>query len=183
MGIWKDILGYEGLYQISNQGVVKSFDRITNTKHNSKQIRKGKILKMYKKRYCAVSLSNNVGVVETKHIHRLVAETFIPNPLNKPTVNHISGIKTDNRVANLEWATYKENIVHSFKNNLQNNNCHKKSVIMKDLKDKKLKIFDSIIEASKETGFNRQSIGNCCNGQRKTSHGYKWKFVYEMPKE
>ena len=112
--IWKDIKGYEGLYQISNFGRIKSLKFWSN--RNKKYYDKEKMKKAYKDRdgYLRVSLSNN-GQRKLKQVHRLVAETFISNPDNKPQVNHIDGNKQNNNVLNLEWVTCQENIVHSYR--------------------------------------------------------------------
>ncbi|WBK39941.1 HNH endonuclease [PinkBerry-associated phage LS06-2018-MD08] len=117
--IWKDIKGYEGYYQISNLGRVKSLERKCKT-NNSYRIKKEKILKggFTTKRYKHVTLLKN-KITKTYQIHRLVAIAFIENLLNKETVNHKNGIKDDNRVENLEWMTYSENIKHAFDTGLK----------------------------------------------------------------
>lgn len=98
---WKPIAGYENYYEVSNTGFIRS-------------IKRSKLLQQAANHrgYFRVALSKD-GVSKQVTVHRVVAEIFIPNPENKPTINHKNGIKTDNRVENLEWATYSENMIHS----------------------------------------------------------------------
>jgi len=112
--IWKDIEGYEGLYQISNLGNVKSL--IANMNRRKRLLK----AKFEKDNYAYVSLYKN-KIAKNKKIHRLVAQHFISNPENKLEVNHKNGIKTDNRVDNLEWCTRSENVNHAIINNFYKN--------------------------------------------------------------
>lgn len=117
--IWKDIPGYEDYYQASDQGNIKSKDRVASTKAGVIKPTKGKVLNLTIKSNLYLSVMFSVGAITKRHhAHRLVAQTFIPNPENKPEVNHIDGIKSNNRVQNLEWVTTKENRVHASLNNL-----------------------------------------------------------------
>lgn len=109
--IWKDIKGYEGKYQVSNTGKVKSL--------NYHREKREKLLKQILSKYFRVPLHKN-SKKEFLSIHRLIALAFIPNPENKPCINHLNGIKTDNRIENLEWCTYSENCNHAIKNELYN---------------------------------------------------------------
>lgn len=116
--IWKDLLGYEGVYQVSNLGRIRSVDRYDC----AGRFRKGKIkavgLFSKEKKYYECCL-NQEKTQTTILVHRYVAFAFIPNPLNLPQVNHIDGIKANNRADNLEWCTSKENIRHSIENGLK----------------------------------------------------------------
>lgn len=118
--IWKDIKGYEGYYQVSNFGRVKSLARVVIGKNNRKYDIKEKIVKsrIHQNGYLFVHLCKN-GKKKHLSIHRLLAQAFIPNLENKPEVNHKDGNKENNRVENLEWATSKENVHHAFRTGLK----------------------------------------------------------------
>jgi len=100
---WKDILGYEGLYKVSNLGNVFSY-------HSNKMLNPSK----NNKGYGLVKLYKD-GKIKTQTVHRLVMKAFVPNPLNKPDINHLNSNKMDNRLINLEWCTEQENILYAFK--------------------------------------------------------------------
>lgn len=119
MELYKDILGYEGFYQISNLGNVKSLSRtiLKNGIYPFKS--KDKIIKNRVNKYCYVTLCKN-NTYKNFYVHRLVAQAFINNNENKLIVNHINGIKTNNRVDNLEWCTYLENTKHAILNGFIN---------------------------------------------------------------
>jgi len=115
--IWKDVVGYEGLYKVSNLGRVKALERkIIKQDGTIRDIRKEIILKIHISDYgyCRVMLSKN-GVQNNYRVHRLVAIAFIENPKNKPQVNHIDHDKTNNKVENLEWVSNLENCCHARK--------------------------------------------------------------------
>lgn len=117
--IWKDVIGYEGLYQVSNLGRVKSLPHYIDHNYGGKALTKGKILtKRIRAEYYSVTLSKD-GILKQFKLSRLLALAFIPNPENKPEVNHINGIKTDDNLKNLEWVTRSENQNHAYKNCLQ----------------------------------------------------------------
>ena len=119
-GEWQDILGYEGLYQISKDGLVWSCPRVVERVSGKPNIIRGRLLNIQQDfaGYCSVSLTDYSHKTTKYLLHRLVAQTFIPNPYGKPEVNHIDGDKANNHVDNLEWATRYENQYHAFMNGM-----------------------------------------------------------------
>ena len=118
--IWKPIKGFQDIYEASNLGRIRSKDHLINGNNNNKVLKKGKILKnqLSIKGYLQVSLMTQPKIKYNTGVHRLVALAFIPNPNHYPQVNHKNGIKTDNRVENLEWCSASENVTHAVKNRL-----------------------------------------------------------------
>ena len=117
------------------------------------------------------------GKQKNKAVHRLVAETFLPNPENLSYVHHIDGNRLNNKLENLQWVTHEENIKLIPNEKLKNNNQFiAKKVIQLDLNNKYLAIFNSAYEAGKKTGCNHRHISEVCQGKRKTTGGFKWKY-------
>lgn len=178
--VWKDVVGYEKYYQVSNEGRVRSLDRLTNNV-NGCFVRKGRVLKQGVNRtgYNFVMLTDKDGKVKNCKVHRLVAITFIENPFNKKTVNHKDGNKTNNLLDNLEWATYSENMQHAVDNGLKRDCFKNKKVAKLTLNDEVIEVYNSLKQAAEMNGINSKTISKVCTGYRnyKTSHGFKWKYI------
>lgn len=186
--IWKDIAGYEGYYQVSNYGNVKSLDRIVQSKQMQKSI-KGKVLKksLMKIGYCSVNLCIK-GKCRQSLIHRMVGMAFIPNPENKKEINHKNGIRHDNYYENLEWVTSRENQLHKYRvlkidhsrpNLGRYGALHNNAVAVSQysLEGEHIADFGAVIEAARYCGSNNgSSIVRVCKGVSKTYKGYIWKY-------
>lgn len=171
--VWKDIKEYEGLYQVSSLGRVKSL--------NYNKTKKEKILKPHESRgYYNVTLYKN-GFHKYYGIHRLVAKEFIVNPKNKTQVNHKDGNKKNNNIENLEWVTSSENMKHAFENNLhkkyygkEHNNARK--IKQYTLNNIFIKEWGSIVEAANYYKTSIENIYSCLNKKSKTAKGFKWEY-------
>lgn len=170
--IWKDIKGYEGLYQVSNLGKIKT------VKGN-----KTRKLQYDNQGYAHILLCKN-NTPKRYKVHRLVAEAFIQNPNNYPFVNHKDEIKSNNNVDNLEWCNAKYNAnygmtqikrINTFKKQ-KTKPFTKRKVIQYDYEQNFIKEWQSINEASRKLGITKQSISECCRKLRKTTGGYIWEY-------
>ena len=173
METWKNIKGYEGLYQVSNMGRVKSLER----KDSLGRIVKERVLKTAPNAqgYPIVSLCAG-GRQKIFKVHRLVCQAFHKNPENKPCVNHIDENKTNNCASNLEWCTYAENNSHGTHNE-RVAKARSKPVGQYTRYGDLVKVWPSTQEAERQAGFNHGNISEVANGNRKTAHGFIWKYV------
>ena len=172
MELFKDIKGYEGLYQVSNMGTVKSL--------NYAKTKKAKSLKLKKSNngYVSVQLKHR-GKMQS--VHRLVAGHFIDNPDDKPQVNHLNGNKSDNRAINLEWCTQSENMIHAYRNGLQiskglKGGLHPRAkIVIRTSMYGAEKRYPSTADVVKD-GFNRKSVIRVCQGGRRKHKNYYWSY-------
>jgi hypothetical protein len=158
---WKEITNYVGLYEVSTLGNIRSKLKILKPFLNSRG-------------YLYVNLCKD-GKRKTISIHRLVAQAFIININNKPQINHIDGIKTNNISTNLEWTTNAENTQHAYDNQLKISIGN--LVVQYDKNNNEINRYNSIRNASKLTGIGYMSIRRCCRYERKTAGGYIWKYI------
>ena len=178
--IWKPIPGYEGLYEVSSYGRVKRLERVTVGKNNRKYHRKERILKASQNSfgYLRVNLYNNKGEHKFLRVHRLVAEAFIPNPENKPEVNHKDEVKTNNCVENLEWMTRKENNNYGTHNELVTK-ANSKIVAQYSKTGELVNVWSSVSEAARQLDISSIGISRAARG---IYSGFVWKYVEDEEK-
>lgn len=196
------MVGFEGLYEVSNTGNVRSLDRYVNGKNGSRHFIKGVMMKLQvnKKGYYGVILHKD-GRHYSKIVHRLVAEAFIPNPYNLPQVNHIDTNKKNNSVKNLEWITNEDNMRHAVEHGCFDNTTQKqiehalenqrmiaerrKKAVVQLLDGECINIFESIAEANEHMGLDSRQghISSCCRGKRNSCCGYQWMYLEDYIKE
>ena len=168
---WRSIEGYEGLYEVSNFGRVKSLAIMWQ----NGRVREERILKENLHfGYAHVTLCKN-GTQKQWRVHRLVAIAFIPNPENKPFIDHINTVRNDNRVENLRWVTRQENYDNPISQKAQKESVAR-HVFQYDLEGNLLNIFTSITEASSKTGVRISAIQQSCSGYMMTAKGYIWRY-------
>ncbi len=195
--VWKDIKGYEGLYQVSNLGRVKSVTHDVIDSIGRHSVKEGRILSLRnstKTGYPTINLAKD-GKFKSFNIHRLVAEAFIPNPKNLPCVNHKDESRDNNCVNNLEWCTYKYNNTYGTASERRTKRLreyfnshevighphHVKPIVQYSLSGKVVREFTSINAAERELGFSPSSgISACCSGKLHTAYGYVWRFKDEQ---
>lgn len=189
--IWKDIPEYNGRYQASTLGRIRSTDKTVLKSNGNTEFYKGKILKPFTGTggYLYVRVAKKANDFHPKKVHGLIALTFIPNPNNYPIINHKDETRTNNCVDNLEWCTHKYNVNYghciekSAKARINSPNLSKE-INQYDLEGNYLRSFPSAAEAARflgrEVKVTACRIGQCCRGIFKTgnsSYGYLWKFA------
>jgi len=171
--VWKDVIGYEGKYQISNMGRLKTLRREISFGRGRRFVNETIIkTSVQPNGYVSFAMNKN-RKKKTTYVHRLVAQAFIPNPENKATVNHVNGIKTDNRVENLEWNTQSENNKHIYSGLGKNPKAI--PIVQLTLNGDFVKRFESAKEAQRN-GFKQSSISLCCLNKQKAHSGFLWKY-------
>ena len=177
--IWKDIAGYEGLYQVSNLGKVRSLQY-----GNRDEVRE-LYLKPHTRGYLQVELHKN-GSRKMFTVHRLVAMAFVDGYEETKLVNHIDEDKQNNVSANLEWVTASQNVSHSISHRIASNTRNypkfnartdKRPVLQMSLDGTPIKRWESTIEVKGALGYSDWSIKQCCRGNRKTAYGFIWQYA------
>lgn len=176
--IWKDIPEFNGLYQASNMGRIRSVDRYVNNPHNTKSFRKGKILKQtFNQRYYYVSISYNNKQM-SKRVHRLIAfafPEFCGEWFKGAVVDHKDGNTKNNFVGNIEWVTPLINYERGNSRDVTKQTLSKK-VVCFDLNGNYICDYDSAADAGRALNKNHSHITECCRGVLKQAYGFKWQY-------
>lgn len=179
--IWMPVADYEGLYEVSNLGRIRSVDHNISTKCGSSKMLHGRVLAQNGcSDYFTVTLCKN-GNKTTKTVHRIVALAFVENPEDLPYVNHKDENKRNNASFNLEWCDSSYNATYgtAIDRARPKQSEVKKKPVAQYLYGELIATYRSINDASSMTGVDPGHIGHCCNGKRKTAGGYQWKFAKE----
>lgn len=176
--IWKPIKGYEGQYEASNTGYIKSIERDVLGKDGKKYHRKERILKTWVDRggYLRVSLYDKKIKKKSCKVHRLIGLTFLSPVKGKDEINHIDEDKTNNAVWNLEWCTHKENNNHGTRL-ARIAKANSKPVGQYTIDGKLVKTWESTMEVERKLGFNSSGVSRVARGERKMMYGYVWKYI------
>ena len=165
--IWKDIEGYEGSYQVSNLGRIKNIKFKTQRILKQRQLADG---------HLTIGLCKN-NSIKRHLVHRLVANSFIPNPNSLPIINHKDEDPTNNCVDNLEWCTNKYNSNYGTKNKRISESLKGKNWRRKIICVETSETFDSAKEINRKYGYHYQTILYCCKGKFNTAYGYHWQYI------
>lgn len=181
---WRDIKGYEGLYQISNYGRIKSYDRVIKQKNNSTAIKKGRILHLScDGNYLFIRLIDSNSVGKNHKVHRLVAFAF-PDICGEwfegAVCNHKNEIKTDNRALNIEWCSQSFNVNYGTRNQRaseknKNGSCSK-TILQYSLDEEFIKEWPSVSEIQRTLNYSRSFICQVCKNKVKQAYGFKWRY-------
>ena len=187
MEIWKPISGYEGFYEVSNLGRIRSLERIVECSDGRKRKIKDRTLKgsSYSGGYSGVTLHKD-GCAKFVNIHRIVAEAFVPNPLEKEEVNHKDENPSNNHASNLEWVTHKENINYSTRTERARKaivEAQGRAVRQLSIDGELVAEYESLSAAGNATGTHVSNITKCAKGEYKTAGGYIWKYKNETMEE
>lgn len=187
---WRDIAGYEGIYQASSLGRIRSLDRLVGCGGGFK-LHRGRVRRLGDNKgtgYLGITLSVD-GKSRSRDVHRVIAETFIPNPNGLPCVDHIDADRHNNRVDNLRWVTQRENVRHSIELGRYDMEKRIECLLSKRTRENKLaalrhpltrsdgRTFKSVTEAAEETKCSRRAITLVLSGTNKTAKGYSFAYA------